>query len=97
MKEKSCWAVVAAVSAKRGLINFHCRPRSFDKEGFIDFLSDLRDISGDKPVTMLLDNCSIHKAKATRAAASRLGIKMIWNVPYKPAYNGIEYVWKHVK
>ena len=52
---------------------------------------------GDQPIRMLLDNCSIHKAKATRAAASQLNINLIWNVPYKPAYNGIEYVWKHVK
>jgi transposase len=42
---------------------------------------------------MLLDNCSIHKAKATRETADALGIEFIWNVPYKPAFNGIEYVW----
>ena len=46
---------------------------------------------------MLLDNCSIHKAKDTREAAQALGITFIWNVPYKPAFNGIEYVWQQVK
>ena len=42
---------------------------------------------------MLLDNCSIYKAEDTREAADALGIKFIWNVSYKPAYNGIEFVW----
>ena len=47
--------------------------------------------------TIMLDNASIHRSKATVDHARLLDFQMIWNVPYHPEFNGIEYVWAVVK
>ena len=44
-----------------------------------------------------MDNASIHKAKATVAHANSLSFHIVWNVPYHPEFNGIEYVWSIAK
>ena len=45
----------------------------------------------------MLDNASIHRAATTQRLASQLGFEIIWNVPYHPEFNGIEYVWNIAK
>ena len=45
----------------------------------------------------MLDNASIHRAKATVAHAQSLDFTIVWNVPYHPEFNGIEYVWSIAK
>ena len=45
----------------------------------------------------MLDNASIHRSKATVDYAQTLDFTIIWNVPYHPEFNGIEYVWAIVK
>ena len=45
----------------------------------------------------MLDNASIHRAKATAAHAESLDFRIVWNVPYHPEFNGIEYVWSIAK
>ena len=45
----------------------------------------------------MLDNASIHRAKATVAHAESLDFRIVWNVPYHPEFNGIEYVWSIAK
>ena len=92
-----CQAVVGAASASQGLILWHVRPKSFDAQGLRDFLTDLRESIGPGPRTLMLDNASIHRAKATVAHAESLGFNIVWNVPYHPEFNGIEYVWSIAK
>ena len=45
----------------------------------------------------MLDNASIHRAATTQRLASQLGFDIVWNVPYHPEFNGIEYVWNIAK
>ena len=91
------FAVVAAVSMRRGMICFHARPKSFTAAAFQDFLQDLRDELPSGRVSVLLDNCSIHKARVTLAKAAELQMDMHFNVPYAPQFNGIECVWNIAK
>jgi len=51
----------------------------------------------DKPLMVLLDNCSIHKAKKVADYFKSANIVPLWNVPYCPQYNGIELVWARAK
>ena len=60
-----CQAVVGAASATQGLILWHVRAKAFDAQSFRDFLTDLRDSIGPGLRTLMLDNASIHRAKAT--------------------------------
>lgn len=50
-----------------------------------------------KPVTIVLDNASYHRAKAVRDLAETLDIELLFLPPYSPNLNLIERVWKLVK
>lgn len=59
----------------------------------------LRDIKRRcrKPVTVVLDNASYHRAKLVRQCAETLDIELLFLPPYSPNLNLIERVWKLVK
>ena len=44
-----------------------------------------------------LDNLSAHKSDKTKEEAARLDFRMIFNVPYSPEYNPIEFVFSKIK
>jgi len=50
-----------------------------------------------KPVTVVLDNASYHRAKVVRQCAEALDIELLFLPPYSPNLNLIERVWKLVK
>jgi transposase len=50
-----------------------------------------------KPVTVVLDNASYHRAKVVRQCAEALYIELLFLPPYSPNLNLIERVWKLVK
>ena len=50
-----------------------------------------------KPVTVVLDNASYHRAKAVRQCAEALDIELLFLPPYSPNLNLIGRVWKLVK
>ena len=97
MGSQKAVAVVAAVSAEAGLILFERRPSSFNGQQFSEFLERLHASVADQPMAVLLDNCKIHKARVTTEVVERLHINMLWNVPYRPDLNGIEFVWAIAK
>ena len=49
------------------------------------------------PLCILLDNARIHLAKKLRALAQEIDIHFIYNVPYSPDLNPIEFGWKDLK
>ncbi len=55
-----------------------------------------RDNCGKK-IAILLDNCSVHKAKRVREFAIGKKIELVYNIPYSPQYNGIEKLWALMK
>jgi hypothetical protein len=93
-----CVAVLAAVSIKRGLILYHQRPKSFNARSFCEFMVDLRESLGhDRPVTIMLDNCRIHKAIISQECSQVCNFDFLWNQSYCPFYNGIEFFWSIAK
>jgi len=92
-----CVAVLAAISSERGLVHYMCRERSIKSSDYCEFLDDLRRKSGERTLHILLDNCKVHRSKASMQQARALGFHLIWNVPYCPQYNAIEYFWAVVK
>ena len=91
-----CYACIGAVSAERGLIFYDLRPKSIKSSDFCLFLRQLKSRCVKSPV-ILLDNCTVHKAKIVKELCIELGIKVIFNVPYAPQFNGIEHVWAMAK
>lgn len=66
---------------------------------FVGFLSSLLEsVSG--PLTIILDNASIHKAKAIQPALELLkqkGLTLHFLPPYSPELNRIEKLWHKMK
>ena len=76
-------AVVAAVSADRGVDAIMIFNHALDKQNFIEFLKHLRSINEDKKLHCFLDNLKVHKGPEVIEEFERLNIVPIWNVPYR--------------
>ena len=66
---------------------------------FVAFLGLLKEQVG-KPLTVILDNASIHKAKATRHVVEYLknqGVTLYFLPAYNPELNCIERLWHKIK
>ena len=46
---------------------------------------------------MFMDNLAVHRSEKSKSEMTRLGFRVIWNVPYEPEYNPIEFVFSKVK
>ena len=46
---------------------------------------------------MFLDNLSAHRSQKSKVEGAKLGFRFIFNVPYSPEYNPIEYVFSKIK
>ena len=44
-----------------------------------------------------MDNLSTHTSEKSKAEMARLGFRYIYNVPYSPDFNPIEFVFSKVK
>ena len=44
-----------------------------------------------------MDNLSAHKSDKSKEEGAKLGFRFIFNVPYSPEYNPIEFVFSKVK
>ena len=96
VKYENCLAVVGAISAERGSIVNHTRPKSIKGVDFLAFLKMLKELSPD-PMTLLLDNASVHRMKTVGAFADANDMHLVYNVPYSPWLNGIEEYWGAAK
>ena len=68
-------------------------------DAFVGFLGLLKEHVG-KPLTVIVDNASIHKAKATKAITEHLekqGLTLYFLPPYSPELNRIERLWHKMK
>ena len=66
---------------------------------FVGFLGLLKDYVA-QPLTVILDNASIHKAKKIRPALKLLkaqGVTLYFLPPYSPELNRIEKLWHKMK
>ena len=73
--------------------------QSTTAEAFTGFLGLLKEYVG-KPLVVILDNASIHKAKASQPIVKYLeqqGLKLYFLPPYSPELNRIERLWHKMK
>ena len=62
-----------------------------------DFLIQLRGKVGKRPVSLFMDNASIHKKICVKEWWPKLNMLPIWNIGYSPEFNPIEAVFSKVK
>ena len=90
-------AVLSAISKEKGQELFKIYDNSVNVAKFKTYLQELRKIYPEEKIAIFLDNLSAHKSEKSKAEASRLGFRFIFNVPYSPEWNPIEYVFAKVK
>lgn len=90
-------AVVAAISASRGVELVSQFDHSVDKYKFESCLVQLRERNPNKKICVFLDNLAVHKSKVVTDRAAKLQIPMIFNCPYFPEGNPIELVFAQSK
>jgi transposase len=89
--------MISAVS-QLGVLHFEVFTGRFDAGVFVEFLTKLtHDI--DRPVFLILDNHSAHKAKLVRDYVASLEgrLKLFYLPAYSPELNPDEWVWKNIK
>jgi transposase len=57
----------------------------------------LKDKYNDQRLVIFLDNLSVHRSKAAMQEYQRLGVEVIFSIPYSPEYNGIECTFFTIK
>ena len=68
-----------------------------NKGSFEEFIRNYIIPLATKPYTLIMDNLSIHKNKACLELLKKHQIEVIFQPPYSPEYNPIEFVWGWVK
>jgi transposase len=90
-------AVVASISAERGLENRTTYNSALDRFDFAEYLQDISRSRDGRPFALFIDNARFHKAIVVKDQMAELGIRPIMNVPYSPQYNPIEGCFSIVK
>jgi len=91
-------SLISAITSK-GHMRFMIKEKgSVNAEVFIEFLKRL--IAGaDRPIFLIVDQGSAHRAKKTKAFVASTGgkLQLFYLPPYSPDRNPDELVWKHLK
>ena len=66
-------------------------------DDLIRFIEKIRMHNIMSPICILSDNARIHTAKNFLKRAQELDIYLIYNIPYSPDLNPIEFGWKDYK
>ena len=90
-------AVLAAISKEKGQEHYRIFENSVNIQKFKQYLQELRNLNGEDKIALFMDNLSAHRSEKSKAEMARLGFRCIFNVPYSPEYNPIEFVFSKVK
>ena len=96
-----CVACIAAIELRTGKLHSRETLTALQHTDVISFLSELDFIlkrrKNVNQYSVFLDNASIHRSKNVLQFAAERGIDLLFNVPYRPDLNGIEYFWADMK
>lgn len=93
-------SVVGFASMEHGLIHWKTqKQQAFNQYTFIDAVLELQEkfLLKKQQFVLFLDNASIHRSKRVKAICEERGIPLVFNVAYRPDFNGIEGVWGYAK
>jgi transposase len=90
-------AVLAAISKEKGQEHYRIFENSVNIQKFKQYLQELRNLNGEDKIALFMDNLSAHRSEKSKAEMARLGFRCIFNVPYSPEFNPIEFVFSKVK
>ncbi len=85
--------MICAISNKK-VVHYKIVNNSATSEIFLDFI---KDIPNKKGKYLFLDNACIHHSKIVSKFVKDKKINLLFNVPYCPEYNPIEYMFSKLK
>jgi transposase len=91
-------SLISAITSK-GKMRFMIKEKGgVGASVFIEFLKRIL-VGAKRPIFLIVDNGSAHRAKTTKAFVETLGgkLKLFFLPPYSPDRNPDELVWKHLK
>src|SRR5271154_2393837 len=95
LKRSKKYSMCTAIS-KKGIIAYKIIDGSFNTNRFNDFIfNDVLPKMTNNAI--LIDNCSIHKSQILKNTLKDNDKHLIFNVPYSPQFNPIEYVFNTLK
>ena len=83
-------AFIGAISDNGGLEAYTIHPKAITTVEFIEFLEMLSAKFIGQEFAIFMDNLQVHKTNEVLETCKRLRARPIFNVPYSPAFNGIE-------
>ena len=97
LNDQKTTAVVAAISAEKGVEMVMTFEQSVNQHKFKKFMLALRNKYPFRPMAIICDNLPAHKTNLVKKASQELNLELIFNVPYSPDYNAIEFIFGKVK
>ena len=88
--------MLMGVSEDRGIDSWMTTTNNLSSDFTIEFLENIAASNCGK-VLFFLDNASFHRAKRVGIRAAELGIELLFNAAYSPAYNPIELAFGPIK
>jgi transposase len=89
--------VLGAVHAVTKEITTLINTTYINADVFMQFLKQLKEKFGDKPISIVLDNARYQHCSVVKNFAESLGISLLFLPPYSPNLNIIERLWKFTK
>ena len=90
-------ALLCGISKEKGLEHFQVLEQSVNIEKFIDYLKQIKEANKDDKICLFMDNLSSHTSDRSKQAMRDNDIRWVYNVPYEPRFNPIEFVFSQVK
>ena len=92
MNEVKPIAVILAISVSQVVDLYMAFEKSVDTKKFCQFLNRLRKKFPDRRFCALQDNLNVHRSKQATKLMADLNIPVVWNAPYSPQFNAVEYI-----
>jgi hypothetical protein len=88
--------MLMGISEDRGIDSWMTTTSNLSSDFTIQFLEDIV-ASNSKKVLCFLDNASFHRSRRVGIRAVELGIELVFNATYSPAYKPIELAFGPIK
>ena len=97
MLDEPTLALLSGISKECGQEHFKIFEKSVTTQKFVEYLEELRHLNGTAKICLFMDNLPAHTAEESKQKMRELGFRFIYNVPYSPQYNPIEFTFSKVK
>ena len=91
------YALLMSISANSGVELAKVYKKSVNIEKFLKYIEELRAKTEGRKICIFMDNLSVHRSKKVLKVLDDCSIKYIFNLPYMPMLNSIEFCFSKVK